>query len=107
MSDQEKDLLNQEALSEEELDNLVELTDEDGNPATFEFLDVIEYQGKEYVALLPTEEEETPEVVILEIQPIEDSEDEEAYVAVESEEILAAVFDIFKERFQDVFTFED
>ena len=103
MSDQEKDLLEQE----EELDNLIELTDEDGYPATFEFLDVIEYQGKEYVALLPTEEEETPEVVILEIQPIEDSEDEEAYVAVESEEILAAVFDIFKERFQDVFTFED
>ena len=78
MSDQEKDLLNQEAFSEEELDNLVELTDEDGNPATFEFLDVIEYQGKEYVALLPTEEEETAEVVILEIQPIEDSEDEDS-----------------------------
>lgn len=103
MNDQEKDLLEQE----EELDSFVELTDEDGNMSRFEFLDVIEYQGKEYIALLPAEEEETPEVVILEIQPIEDSEDEEAYVAVESEEILSAVFDLFKERFQDVFTFED
>lgn len=103
MNDQEKDLLEQE----EELDSFVELTDEDGNTSRFEFLDVIEYQGKEYIALLPAEEEETPEVVILEIQPIEDSEDEEAYVAVESEEILSAVFDLFKERFQDVFTFED
>lgn len=103
MNDQEKDLPEQE----EEPDSFVELTDEDGNASRFEFLDVIEYQGKEYIALLPAEEEETPEVVILEIQPIEGSEDEEAYVAVESEEILSAVFDIFKERFQDVFTFED
>lgn len=103
MNDPEKDLLEQE----EELDSFVELTDEDGNTSRFEFLDVIEYQNREYIALLPAGEEETPEVVILEIQPIEDSEDEEAYVAVESEEILSAVFDIFKERFQDVFTFED
>ena len=34
-------------------------------------------------------------------------EELEYYLAVEDEAILAAVFAIFKEKFQDVFTFED
>lgn len=103
MSEQAKDL------QEQGPDNLIELTDEFGHKALFEFLDVIEYQETEYVALLPTEgdPEAAAEVVILEIIPSEESEDEEDYVSVEDEETLTAVFDIFKKRFQDVFLFED
>ena len=43
----------------EELDNIIILNDEDGNEVEFEFLDLIEYEGEEYVVLLPVEEEET------------------------------------------------
>ena len=43
----------------EELDNILVLNDEDGNEVEFEFLDLIEYEGEEYVVLLPVEEEET------------------------------------------------
>ena len=37
----------------------------------------------------------------------EETEDEESYISVESEEILNAVFEIFKEKFADEFDFTD
>lgn len=92
----------------EELDNIIVLNDEDGNEVEFEFLDLIEYEGEEYVVLLPVEEEteEPGEVVILKLEDTE-SEDEESYVSVEDEEILNKVFEKFKEKFEDEFNFVD
>ena len=93
-----------EELNLEELESIVTLTDENGNEVSFEYLDLIEYQGAEYVVLLPVEGEED-DVQILKVEPIPGSEDEESYVSVEDEEILFAVFDIFKEHFADDFDF--
>ena len=58
----------------EELDNILVLNDEEGNEVEFEFLDLIEYEGEEYVVLLPVDEEETEEpgeVVILKLEDTE------------------------------------
>ena len=52
-----------EILPEEE--NIITLTDEHGNETQFEYLDVIEYQGKEYLILMPADEESS-EIIILE-----------------------------------------
>ena len=96
-------------ISEEEgLDNIIVLNDENGEEVPFEFLDLIELDGEEYVVLLPVEEdEEDPgEVVILKVEDTE-SEEEESYVSVEDEEVLNKVFDMFKERFKDEFNFID
>lgn len=95
-------------MDEEELDNLIVLNDEEGNEVNFEFLDLVELDGEEYVILLPTEEEEEDagEVVILQVEDT-DSEEEESYVSVEDEEILNKVFEIFKEKFKDEFDFID
>ena len=95
-------------MDEEELDNVIVLNDEDGNEVNFEFLDLVELDGEEYVILLPTdsEEEEPGEVVILQVEDT-DSEEEESYVSVENEEILNKVFEIFKEKFKDEFDFVD
>lgn len=91
----------------EELDNIIVLNDENGDEIEFEFLDLIEYEGEEYVVLLPhDEEEEADEVVILKLEDT-DSEDEESYVSVDDEEILQNVFEIFKEKFKDEFNFID
>lgn len=93
----------------EELDNIIVLNDEEGNEVEFEFLDLIEYEGEEYVVLLPVEEEETEEageVVILKLEDTE-SEEEESYVSVEDEEVLNKVFEMFKEKFEDEFNFVD
>ena len=95
----------------EELDNIVTLKDEEGNDVKFEFLDVIEYEGEQYVVLLPAEEaedSEPDEVVILQIESESEDEDgEETYVSVDDENILNAVFEIFKEKFKDEFNFVD
>ena len=94
----------------EELDNILTLNDEEGNEVEFEFLDLIEYDGEEYVILLPVEDEEDTEepgeVVILKLEDTE-NEDEESYVSVEDEDILNAVFEKFKEKFKDDFNFVD
>ncbi|MBO5867386.1 MAG: DUF1292 domain-containing protein [Oscillospiraceae bacterium] len=91
---------NEEILQEEE--SILTLTDENGVETNFEYLDCIEYEGKEYLVLMP---EDTNEIVILEVQPVD--EENENYVAVESEEILEAVYGIFKERYKDILQFED
>ena len=96
-------------LENEELNNIVILNDENGEEIPFEFLDVIEYEGEEYVVLLPVEEEESEdlgEVVILKIEDT-DNEEEESYVSVDDEEILNTVFEMFKEKFKDEFNFID
>ena len=54
--------------------------------------------------LIPAEEDAN-EIVILEIEPVD--EENENYLAVEDEAVLNAVYGIFKERFKDVLTFED
>ena len=90
----------------EELDNIITLNDEEGNEVEFEFLDLIEYDGEEYVVLLPVEEtEDAGEVVILQVEDI-DSE-EESYISVEDDDILNKVFEIFKDKFKDEFNFVD
>ena len=93
---------NEEILQEEE--SILSLTDENGVETQFEYLDCIEYNGKEYLVLLPAEEDAN-QIVILEIEPVD--EENENYVAVEDENTLDAVYDIFKERYKDVLTFED
>ena len=93
----------------EELDNIIVLNDENGNEVEFEFLDLIEYDSEEYVVLLPIledGEEDDGEVVILKVEETE-SEDEESYVSVDDEDVLTAVFEIFKDKFKDEFNFTD
>ena len=91
-------------LPEEEEVSVLTLTDENGAEINFEYLDCIDYQGKEYLVLLPMEED-AAELVILEVEPVD--EENENYIAVEDEATLNAVYGIFKEKFQDVLEFED
>lgn len=90
----------------EDMDNIVKLEDEDGKEMEFEFLDLVEYEGREFVVLLPMEED-AEEVVILEVVPCEDDEEMEEYVSIDSEELLDAVFEVFKERNKNEFTFDE
>lgn len=94
---------NEELLQEEE-SSIITMTDENGEEVEFEYLDCVEYEGKEYLVLIPAEEDAN-EIVILEVEPVD--EELENYLAVENEEILNAVYEIFKDRFKDVLTFGD
>ena len=88
----------------DELDNIVVLTDEDGNDVEFEFLDVVQVDDKEYVILLPVEEMENGEVVIFRI---EGEGEEESYIGLDDESEAEKVFLAFKEKAKDDFNFAD
>ena len=94
---------NEELLQEEE-SSVLTLTDENGQDIDFEYLDCIDYEGKEYLVLMPADEAAT-EIVILAVEPVD--EETENYLSVADENILNAVYGIFKERFKDILTFED
>ena len=96
-------MANEELLQEEE-SSIITMTDENGQDVDFEYLDCIEYEGKEYLVLIPAEEDSN-EIVILEVEPVDD--ELENYLAVENEDTLNAVYEIFKERYKDVLDFAD
>mgnify|MGYP000148171480 FL=1 len=93
---EEEDILNDD-------EELFTLTDEDGNEIKFEFLDLIELENENYVVLYPIENN-NDEVVILRVQETEGEQDE--YLSVD-EKTLQTVYAIFKEKFKDVYNFQD
>ena len=94
---------NENLIPEEEV-SVLTLTDENGNDVEFEYLDCIEYQGKEFLVLMPMDDD-ADEIVILEVEPVD--EENENYLSVDDEAVLNAVYGIFKEKYKDVLTFEE
>jgi len=83
--------------------NIIVLNDEDGNDVEFEFLDLIEYKGEEYVVLIPPDDDI---VVILRIVTSDDGNTED-FVGIEDEVLLGEVFNLFKEKNADLYDFSD
>ena len=89
------------------MDNIITLND-GSQEVRFEFLDLIEYGGNEYVVLLPVDDPaEIGEVVILMLEGSDEGSDEETYVEVTDEGTLQEVFHIFKSRSKEAFDFVD
>ena len=92
----------------EDRDDIVVLVDENGEETEFEHIDTIEFNGSEYVVLMPyrefdendealeEEDEEEDEVIILKIEHGDNGED--SFISIEDEEELDAVFEEFKLR---------
>lgn len=79
------------------------LEDETGVEKEFELLDVLEYHDDEYIVLIETDEQ-AEDVVILKIEYLDD--ETEAYVSIQDEELLYAVFEEFKNKYKDEYSFE-
>ena len=75
-------------------DSIITLTDDEGTEVDFLLLDVVEYDEKDYLVLLPLEDEEDEEDNVLILQAVRNGE-EESYVGVEDEDVLNAVFELF------------
>ena len=91
--------------NEAEEPTVIELEDDEGRKISFELLDYIEYDGSAYIVLLPEEDEEDDgQVVILQVEEYEDGT--EGYVSVD-DDMVEAVYEIFKERNTDKFDFDD
>ncbi len=89
---------------EEEEANIIVLEDDLGNEVEFEYLDVVEYEGEEYILLLPADDEEADEVLILKIVSLDD--ETESFEGIEDQELLDTVFAIFKDKWKDEIDFE-
>ncbi len=76
---------------------LISLVDEEGNEVEFEFLDVVEHEGEEYIVLIENDED-ADEVVILKINPIDDETEE--YVSIEDDQLLETLFEKFKSKYE-------
>lgn len=96
-------MLNNEDMNEVYEPQIVVLQDNEGNEVEFELLDVVEYQGEEYIVLIENNEE-AQDVTILKIESIDDETEE--YFGIDDEELLQTVFDVFKEKYKDEFDFE-
>lgn len=96
-------MLNNEDMMTEYEPQIITLEDNEGNEVEFELLDVVEYEGEEFIILIENNEE-AQDVVILKIESVDD--ETENYVGIDDEELLTNVFETFKEKYKDEFDFE-
>ena len=89
-----------------DLDEVVELTDEEGNVYAFELLDIVDYEGREYAILFPCDEPDSDEVLITEYMDDPDDPENELYLPVEDEKLMNEVFDFFKKVDGEYFDFK-
>lgn len=80
-------------------DNIIMLEDENGNTVEFETIDVFEFNGETYFALLEVmpEGEETDEVLLMKVEQGETEEDT-SLITVEDENELQTAFEEFLRR---------
>ncbi len=104
MSEETKDIFDNQEEEMEDDSNVIILTDSEGNDVEFEHLDTIEYEDGIYVILIETVDDEGVTILQL-IEGDDESEDE--LVTLEDEATAEAVYEIFKERNKDFFDFED
>ncbi len=82
---------------------IIAFTDENGGEFPFEVMDRLEYKGRKYVVLLPAEDPDCDEFLIM--RAVEVSRGNEEYLTIEDENTLNAVFRLFQERHQGEYTF--
>lgn len=86
-----------------EADNVIELTDDEGNTFLFEHMMTLEFKGENYICLAPAEEMEDvseDELVIMKIAT-DVASGEDVYVSVEDENELNEVFNEYLRLAED------
>ncbi|MHB1610702.1 MAG: Holliday junction resolvase RuvX [Sulfobacillus sp.] len=98
MADNDKDLMG--TMGEED-DEIITLTDEDGNEHEFVVVDVIEVESQEYAILLPidAEDDEEAEAVILRLE--KDADGDDILVDIEAEEEWEKVAQAYEDLLED------
>ncbi len=98
MSDNDKDLIG--SMGEDD-DEIITLTDEEGNEHEFVVVDVIEVESQEYAILLPidTEDEEEAEAVILRLE--KDADGDDILVDIEAEDEWEKVAQAYEDLLED------
>ena len=81
-------------------DSFITLTDENGNEIDFLLLDVMAYEGSDYMVLMPlTDEDGEEDEEELFFLKAEKTEEGEVYSAIEDEALLNAIADAYEKEF--------
>ena len=91
-------------------ENIVYLTDEDGNEFPFEFLDIITYKDSDYAVFFPVndgEEEDGEEDGVVILKAISNDDGSADFVSTDDDDALDAVFEIFMENIRRSFQLDD
>ena len=96
MPNDEEILRPDEEPAEDEIPDVVELTDEDGNTTRFEYITTIDQDGELYIALMPIEDEENADdengyVVFMKIE--QDEQGEDYYVSIDDDQLVDVLFE--------------
>jgi uncharacterized protein YrzB (UPF0473 family) len=81
---------------ENELENMITLLDDDGNEVECEVIEMFEFENKEYVVLLPVEEEDP---YILRVD--KDDEGNELFAVIEDDEEFDRVAEAYDELLEE------
>ena len=92
-------------MSEEFGPDFITLTDEDGTESEFELIGSMEIDGNTYVALVPVEDNDDGEYVVLRVES--DEEGEESFVTIEDDEEFDKVADAFEDEFIAEFDYDE
>ncbi|MBO5248033.1 MAG: DUF1292 domain-containing protein [Clostridia bacterium] len=84
----------------EEKDNVLTLTDEEGNEVDFVVVNAVEYNGKTYVMLVEADKVEDDEAEALMLR-VEDNGEEDILVTVDDEDEFEAVSAEFEKSYEE------
>lgn len=104
MAENKKDEI-MEAEYEERI--IVLYDEEEDKDIKCEWLDEVEYEGRHYAVVLPMDSEDGT-VMIMEMIPDDDSDDDETWLfaGIEDQDVLNKVYELFKEANAEEFDFE-
>ena len=82
-------------------ENIIEATDQDGNPVNFEHLLTFEYGENFYVAMLPVELPDDMEEGEVLLMRLEEDDDNDVFLPIDTEEELEGAWNAFLEMYYE------
>ena len=101
-----EELFEQDGMDEGVMEDVIEMTDEEGNTILFSIIDYFFYNGEEYAILTDSNEDDTTEAVDCYVMKIvlttdEDGEELEEFVPVEDQKLEAKLMEIATMKLND------
>ncbi|MBR2315601.1 MAG: DUF1292 domain-containing protein [Clostridia bacterium] len=81
-------------------EGIITLTDNSGEEESFGFLDIIEYEGEDFIVLYPMNDDEG-QLLILKVEEDATSDEYDSYVGIEDDDLVQAVFQAYLEKHKD------
>lgn len=81
-------------------EGIITLSSNNGDEESFGFLDLIEYDGDEFIVLYPMNDE-NGQVLILRVEEDATSDEYDSYVGIDDDDLVQAVFQAYLEKHKD------